>query len=149
MGWKIINVVKMPVQLNLIYRVNTLNNKILVAFLTEIENTFLKYIWNYREPESLEQKQNIGRHYNFWFQNILQSYSHQSSMMREQNQNTTENPEKNPCNYGLLIFDTGEKTSSLINDFGKSISPYAEEKKLGLCLSICKKSAHSESKIYI
>ena len=63
---------------------------------------------------SLEKEEWSWRNQPSWLQIILQSYSHQDSMVLAQKQKyrTMEQdrkPRKNPCTYGYLIFDKGGK----------------------------------------
>ena len=72
---------------------------------------------------------------------ILQSYSHQDSMVLAQNRNTDqwnkiESPEITPCTYGYLILTrearryNGAKTDSSINGSGKTGQLHVQKMKL-------------------
>ena len=82
---------------------------------------------------SLEKEEQSWRNQPSWLQIILQSYSHQDSMVLLQNRNIDQwnkidSPEINPCTYGYLIFDeggkniqySGKKLASSISGAGKT-----------------------------
>ena len=63
---------------------------------------------------SLEKEEESWRNQPSWLQIILQSYSHQDSMVLAQKQKyrpmeQDRKPEINPCTHGYLIFDKGGK----------------------------------------
>ena len=106
---------------NAISRFNVIPIKLPMAFFTELEQKFSQIFTIHMETQktpnsqnSLEKEEWSWRNQPSWLQIILQSYSHQDSMVLAQNKNIDqwnkiESPEINPCTYWYLIFDKGGK----------------------------------------
>ena len=46
-----INIIKMPILLKAIYRLNAISIKIPMTYFTDIQQTFQKFIWNHKGPQ--------------------------------------------------------------------------------------------------
>ena len=115
-------------------QINVIPVEIPMAFFTKLEQKILKSVWNYKtsRKNTLEKEQS-WRYHTPRFQTILQSYSHQNSIVLVQKQ-THRSMEQNrePRDETTLICGSSsttreariynvEKTASLINGVGKTI----------------------------
>ena len=113
-----INIGKMSILPKAIYRFNAIPIKLPGVFFTELEQIISRFVWKYKissnSQSNLEKEEWNWRNQLACLQALLQSHSHQDSMVLAQRQKyrsmeKIESPEINPHTYGHLIFDKGGK----------------------------------------
>ena len=101
-----------------IYRFKAISFKLPTLFFRELEQTISQIVWKYKKTSNrqsnLEKEEWNWRNQPSWLQAILQSYSHQKSMVLHKDRNIDQwnkidSPEINPQTYGHFIFDKGGK----------------------------------------
>ena len=99
-----------------IYRFNAISIKLPTIVFTELEQIISQVVWKYKKTSNsqsnLEEEEWNWRNQPAWLQALLQSHSHQDSMVwqRKIDQcDKIESPKIKPHTYGHLIFDKGGK----------------------------------------
>ena len=104
-----INILKMRILHKAIYRFNAIPSKLPMIFFTALEQIISQFVWKNKKisnsQSNLEKEEWNWRNQPAWLKDLLQSRSHQDSMIVAQRQKyrKIESPEINPHSYGHLL----------------------------------------------